>query len=328
MSILQSTQLLDQLTTSIDASGWRYLLVQNRKPFRFRLFKDDESGFLDVRIYIWNCTHGGGAARATNEYRVQLTGVVPNIAQNETTILLGWHDGYQVFVAFDMNRHNGQNSQSPSIQIKEETLQAAHRRAFAIYFRQNGEIAVAFRPEFLVEYILASTELHKTGIATADLSILNDLDSVTDEQVVSLQSQERQMVVSQIVRKYRAADFRKRVLGAYGHRCAVCGVQLQLIDAAHIIPVAVSTSTDETINGVALCKLHHAAYDRNLISFDEQYRIQVSHSEVVRLSNLNLVGGIQDFQRGLKSVLILPFDRRDYPNPVYIRESRSVRRWT
>ena len=88
MSILQSTQLLDQLTTSIDASGWRYLLVQNRKPFRFRLFKDDESGFLDVRIYIWNCTHGGGAARATNEYRVRLTGVVPNIAQNETTIFL------------------------------------------------------------------------------------------------------------------------------------------------------------------------------------------------------------------------------------------------
>ena len=46
MSILQSTQLLDQLTTSIDASGWRYLLVQNRSLLDFDFLKMMKVAFL------------------------------------------------------------------------------------------------------------------------------------------------------------------------------------------------------------------------------------------------------------------------------------------
>ena len=197
---------------------------------------------------------------------MQLTGVVPNLSTEEITLLLGWHSGYEVFVAFDINKHDGQATQSPSIQIKEETLQNAHIHAFAIYHRQNGEIAVAFRPEFLVDYALNSATLHLTGKASTDLSLLNNLDTLTDSQIVSIHNQERQTVLSKIARKYRATDFRKRVLGAYQHQCAFCGVQLELIDAAHIIPVAAVTSTDETKNGIALCKLHHTAFDRNLVS--------------------------------------------------------------
>jgi putative restriction endonuclease len=135
------------------------------------------------------------------------------------------------------------------------------------------------------------------------------------------------MVVAQIVRKYRAADFRRRVLGAYSHRCAICGVQLELIDAAHIIPVAAPTSTDETRNGVALCKLHHAAYDSNLISFDERYKIEVSDDEVARLTATRMVGGLKEFKRSLRPIIALPSDVRDNPPPKYIAEARKVRNW-
>ncbi len=323
---LSLSQLLDKILIAVDLSGWQSLVFQTKKPFRLRLFRGDEKGF-DVCIYIWNCTHGGGSARAANEYRVQLTGVVPSRSADKTTLLLGWHDGYNVFVAFDISKHDGQDSSSPSIQIKEETLQAAHKNAFALYKRQTGEIAVAFRSEFLVEYALNAASLHKTGKAVADLSLLNNLDALTDEQIISIQNRDRQIVISQIARKYRASDFRNRVLGAYGHRCAMCGIQLQLIDAAHIVPVASITSTDETINGVALCKLHHIAFDRNLVSFDERYKIEVSSEEERRLSTGNLSGGIKEFKKALKTALMLPNDRRDYPNPTYIKEARSVRKW-
>jgi len=326
LSPLNLKQLFEQVLRAVDESGWQALILDARKPFRLRLFRDDENGF-DVRIYLWNCTHGGGAARAKDEYRVQLTGAVPSVGVGETTLLLGWHSGYEVFVGFDIKKHAGQASHSPSIQVKEETLQNAHTRAFAIHHRQNGEIAVAFRPEFLAEYALNAASLHLTGKAAADMSLLNNLDTLTESQIVAVKSQERQVILSQIARKFRAADFRKRVLGAYEHRCAVCGVQLELIDASHIIPVAASTSTDETKNGIALCKLHHAAFDRNLISFDERYKIEVSNSETSRLTATNLAGGLNKFKQHLRTAILLPTDMRDYPPPAYIVEARKIRSW-
>ncbi|MBS0309170.1 MAG: HNH endonuclease, partial [Proteobacteria bacterium] len=288
---LSPKQLLERILRAVDESGWRSLILDEQKPFRLRLFRGDDKGF-DVCIYIWNCTHGGGAARAKDEYRVQITGVVPSASAGMSTLLLGWHAGYGVFVGFDIRKHNGQASQSPSIQVKEDTLQAAHSHAFAMHHRQNGEIAVAFRPEFLADYALNASSLHATGQAAADMSLLNSLETLTDSQIVTVKNQGRQVVLTQIAKKFRASDFRRRVLGAYEHRCAVCGVQLKLIDAAHIIPVAASSSTDETKNGIALCKLHHFAFDRNLLSFDERYKIEISDSEVERLTAENLAAGL------------------------------------
>ena len=323
---LTQKQLLVQILNAIEESGWKALVIDAQKPFRLRIFRGDEKGF-GVRIYIWNCTHGGGFARAKDEYRVQITGVIPNIDLNEKTLLLGWHAGYGVFVGFDINKHNGQASHSPSIQVKEDTLQNAHSHAFSIYNRQNGEIAIALRPEFIVDYALNSASLHLTGKAAADMSMLNNLDTLTDAQIVTIKDNKRKIILAEIARKYRETDFRKRVLGAYQDRCAVCGIQLKLIDAAHIIPVAADTSTDETKNGIALCKLHHSAYDRKLISFDERYKIELSTSEVANLTALNLVGCLKEFKQHLKTAIILPTDRRDYPPPAYITESRQVRNW-
>jgi putative restriction endonuclease len=256
-----------------------------------------------------------------------LTGVIPRSAPGEITLLLGWHPGYEVFVGFDITKHEGQASQSPSIQIKEQTLQNAHLHAFAVYPRQTGEIAVAFRPEFLVEYATNLASLHQTGRAFPDMALLNGLDTLTDAQIETVQNPQRQVVLTQIARKYRATDFRRRVLGAYSHRCAACGIQLELVDAAHIIPVAAPSSTDETQNGIALCKLHHAAFDRNLISFDERYKIQVSSAEVARLTQQNLTAGLAGFRRALRTAIALPSDRRDYPLREYISLSRSIRKW-
>jgi putative restriction endonuclease len=319
-------ELLNTLLSAVDKSGWQALVFSVDKPFRLRLFRENSKSF-DVRIYIWNCTHGGGKARPQDEWRVQLTGVVPNSVEHEQTLLLGWHSGYEVFVGFNLEKHDGQASKSPSIQIKEVTLQNAHLHAFATYQRQNGEIAVAFRPEMLVEYALSARELHLTGTAVQDISLLNDLEHLTEDQILLITDPERKIVVSQIVRRYRAADFRKRVLGAYSNRCAVCGIQLELIDAAHIVPVVDSTSTDETNNGIALCKLHHAAFDRNLISFDEDYRIELSQSKIDVLSIQNLSAGANEFQQNLRPMLILPNDRRDFPAPAYIARAREIRGW-
>ena len=68
-------ELLDNIVQAINESGWNVLYAgdTSQHPFLLKIYKDDES-YL-TRIYIWNLTHGGGAARPVDEYRIQITGV-------------------------------------------------------------------------------------------------------------------------------------------------------------------------------------------------------------------------------------------------------------
>jgi putative restriction endonuclease len=67
-------------------------------------------------------------------------------------------------------------------------------------------------------------------------------------------------------RPKRDPDFRRRVLKAYEFRCAVCGFDVRLgsisiaLDAAHI-RWHQAGGPDEETNGLALCVLHHMAFD-------------------------------------------------------------------
>lgn len=326
MATLNNRALLSLLVDSIVDAGWNCLIVSPNKPFRLRIYTEDIKA-TEVEIYIWNCTHGGGQKRKDYEYRIQLTTEIPRHSPAATTVLLGWHAGYQVFAGFDMNWHANQDSKSPSIQIHEDTLKGAHQKAFSVAQRQNGELAVAFRPALLVDYIFNCRALHEQNIAPRDLSLLNNLDEADPKVLPENSSNTRDATIAAFARKYRAADFRGRILSAYRHQCAACGVQLKLIDAAHIIPVASDASTDETTNGIALCKSHHWAYDRNLISFDTDYTIEVSSTEQSRLTAENFAGGLSYFKKGLRAAIILPADKRDHPSAEYIAHSRKIRRW-
>lgn len=69
------------------------------------------------------------------------------------------------------------------------------------------------------------------------------------------------------VRGASARAFAKEVLLAYNYRCAVCGIALggiegidSGIDAAHILAWS-KYDLDVVQNGIALCKLHHWAFD-------------------------------------------------------------------
>lgn len=64
----------------------------------------------------------------------------------------------------------------------------------------------------------------------------------------------------------RDARFRRRVTTAYDCRCAMCGIDANLIQAAHIYPAAAPGSQDEPWNGLALCPNHHAAFDQHLLA--------------------------------------------------------------
>lgn len=46
--------------------------------------------------------------------------------------------------------------------------------------------------------------------------------------------------------------------------------------AAHMLPDSDHRGVPTVDNGVALCKIHHAAYDRNMLGLSPDYRVRVS----------------------------------------------------
>lgn len=70
----------------------------------------------------------------------------------------------------------------------------------------------------------------------------------------------------------RNSAFKHKIAELYDEQCAACGLRIKLpnhnvsfIDAAHLIPFSQSHN-DHPSNGMALCKHHHWAMDRHLIS--------------------------------------------------------------
>lgn len=86
----------------------------------------------------------------------------------------------------------------------------------------------------------------------------------------------REYITTQARRRLHQRAFRERVLAAYRHQCALCRLKhSELLDAAHIIPDADPGGEPVVSNGLALCRLHHSAYDGFFIAVRPDYLIEV-----------------------------------------------------
>jgi len=72
--------------------------------------------------------------------------------------------------------------------------------------------------------------------------------------------------------------FRAAVISSYDNRCALTDLAIpELLNASHIIPWRVDrTRRADPRNGICLNVLHDRAFDRGLITFDEDFRMVVS----------------------------------------------------
>lgn len=325
--------LLDNIVEAVNESGFNVLYVGDIKehPFVLKIYNESESYLL--RIYIWNLTPGGGGVgvRPVGEYRVQFTSVTHfEKQQGEKTLILGWWEQVGVFAGFDYNKRNAQIGKSPSAQIKEESLRNALINGFSAYDRGNGEIAIAFRPDFFGDYVRDLEELHQLGESQREIEIVDQVAAGNLEiNSVAVQElpEERQVIIATVNRKLREKSFAKRVLTAYGNQCAFSGMQLKLVDAAHILPVSEPTSTDETSNGIALSALYHRAFDRGFVTLNDQYQIIVHNQKLEQLREIGYDGGIDAFTNLLRPIIIVPPAINDRPNANFIREANRLRGW-
>ena len=107
--------------------------------------------------------------------------------------------------------------------------------------------------------------------------------------------------------------FRDMVITAYDRSCTVCRLQHpELLDAAHIIPDGDDRGTPEVPNGLSLCKIHHAAFDQNILGIDPDYRVHIREDILAERDGPMLRHGLQELDG---SRIILPGRPVDRPDP-------------
>ena len=337
MAPLRKSALLKLFEASVRASGWSllHLTDPNEHPAGYQIYSGD-AGWR-VRVYIWNLTPGGRVA-LPDEWRIQVTGL-PEPAGSQQffpevggkTLILGWWSDLDVFAGFDVSYHLGPLGKSASLQIRQGALESAHINGMAHYFRGHQEIAFAIKPEFMGAYLSNMEELHACGSSEEAMKLFEQVcenpETVDEQDIIDQVPEARRYAVVATKKALRDAKFKDRVLTAYSHTCAMCGVQLRLLDAAHILPAAHPDSTDETSNGIALCALHHRAFDRGFVTFDTGYRTHRNREMEDELEASGLDGGLKGFLEALSPVIHLPPDQKDRPHAVYVERVNAMRGW-
>lgn len=118
--------------------------------------------------------------------------------------------------------------------------------------------------------------------------------------------------------RYHQPIFRARVIHAYEERCAVCRLPfVELLDAAHIKPDSEGGPAHIT-NGLALCKIHHGAYDSNLIGISSEYRVHVKDEVLATFDGPTLQHSIKEMNG--ETLRQLPSSKAQRPDRDFLSE--------
>lgn len=128
-----------------------------------------------------------------------------------------------------------------------------------------------------------------------------------------LGDERRRYITRELKVRLHQRSFRERVLRAYREQCALCRLRHQeLLDAAHIVPDAEPSGEPRVQNGLALCKLHHAAFDRQFIGIRPDYVVEVRREILDEEDGPMLLHGL----KGLHGeAILLPRTRYLRPDP-------------
>ena len=122
----------------------------------------------------------------------------------------------------------------------------------------------------------------------------------------------RRYVTRLAVQRLHQTAFRQRVMRAYRESCSVCNLHhVQLLDAAHILADANAQGDPVVTNGLSLCKIHHAAFDANILGVRPDYVLEIRGDILQEVDGPMLKHGLQAHHGGK---LIVPRTATERPD--------------
>ena len=133
----------------------------------------------------------------------------------------------------------------------------------------------------------------------------------------------RRYVTTATRRRLHQHAFRQRVLRAYTEHCTVCRLRhVELLEAAHILPDTHPRGEAVVPNGLALCKLHHAAFDANILGIRPDYTVDLRLDVLEETDGPMLKHGLQEFQG--ERLRVVPSAARLKPNREFLEERYAL----
>lgn len=152
-------------------------------------------------------------------------------------------------------------------------------------------------------------------VAADDASYLDRLARITQEvgYIEDNPDSRRSYITATVRQRLHQRTFRERVLKAYKEQCACCRLRhRELLDTAHIIADRDPQGLPIVKNGIALCKLHHAAFDKHFLGINPDYIIKVRDDIMEEEDGPMLLHGLKNLN---DRKIILPTPRKLSPDP-------------
>lgn len=133
----------------------------------------------------------------------------------------------------------------------------------------------------------------------------------------------RKYVMRETRQRLHQPVFRATVLRAYEVRCAVCALgHAELLDAAHIVGDREEAGVPVVTNGMALCKIHHAAYDRRILGVRPDLVVEIRADLLAEIDGPMLRHGLQD--RHGQPLMMVPRQKAERPDRALLEMSYSA----
>ncbi|HRQ38753.1 MAG TPA: HNH endonuclease [Chloroflexota bacterium] len=168
-------------------------------------------------------------------------------------------------------------------------------------------------------YVISDDPVNLSFRIAADDMASVKVDSESVYMVAEQSELKRAYLTATVKQRLHQRSFREKVLAAYRTQCAFCRLRhRELLDASHIIPDQEVGGQPTVNNGMALCKLHHAAFDSFLLGVTPDYLIVVREDVLDEVDGPILKHGLQELH---KTKIILPWRQTERPS----REALSWR---
>lgn len=256
--------------------------------------------FEGRRIPIWNQQKGIFRPAALRDTGIALT--------VQTSFRSPYDDRSDAGEARFVYRYRGQDPRHPDNVALRRALET--RRPILYLVAVEPAVYQPIFPAYVV------------GDVPGQLSFMLIADTIGSVGAGSLDPDEdaplKAYVTREVKQRLHQRRFRYMVVTAYRARCAMCRLRHEeLLDAAHIRPDSDPRGMPEVPNGLALCRIHHGAFDVGIVGVDPDYGIHVRRDVLEEADGPMLRHGLQDLH-GAK--LLVPRPTRLKPNPDYLAE--------
>lgn len=119
--------------------------------------------------------------------------------------------------------------------------------------------------------------------------------------------------------------FTKSILKVYQNSCCICGRQMGIVQAAHIIPHGHPDSRDHVQNGLALCIEHHKLYDDGLILPTSNQRILINPDRMEYLRFIKQSSGLNQLNALSSKKFNIPEDEIHQPDNELLERGVRIR---